>query len=506
VKPLVVAISLAFVAATLGCGPDRGAGTDAGAVVGVGVGVTGGTTGGAGVGGGAGAGGATTAMPERYPCDDLFGQDHITTCEIEIGAAEWAALESDMVDRRAREAAVPPQDYHPYHALQALRVGGDSIANAMIRLKGQSSWLHAIDGWQPGMPIPKMQFVIAFDQIDTEARFHGLRKIELDMPHNDPSMLRQRLALSFLRDDLALPAQCANSGRLVVNGTYYGLYTNLERPDKSFLKRVFPGQSGGDLWDAGWTLETNEEVADHPRQCLFWGLSLGNCGASPPAIIDADALAAVSDMDASMIEWAGEAMVTDADGYWGGRHNWYLYDHPERGFIWIPHDLDATLTWIARNDVDPVFWWEIRTLSSGGTDPHFLGVVTNPDWLPRYVDAVRRARRAYDVATMLARLDRATAQIADAVAADTHKPFTAAAQTAAAATIRSNLAARAAFIDGWLACIDGGGTDGDGDGAPWCRDCNDNDASRAQGQSEICGDGVDQDCNSLVDDGCAPTM
>ena len=88
-----------------------------------------------------------------------------------------------------------------------------------------------------------MQFVISFNEVDTDARFHGLRKLELDMPRTDPSYLRQRVALTYLRA-LGVPAQCANSGRLVINGAYYGLFTNMERPDVEFVQRLFPGQAG----------------------------------------------------------------------------------------------------------------------------------------------------------------------------------------------------------------------------------------------------------------------
>ena len=109
----------------------------------------------------------------------------------------------------------------------------------MIRLKGQSSWAEVI---QAGDNPPKMQFVISFNEVDTNARFHGLRKVELDMPRIDPSYLRQRVALAYLRA-LGVPAQCANSGRLTINGAYYGLYTNIERPDVEFVQRVFPGDA-----------------------------------------------------------------------------------------------------------------------------------------------------------------------------------------------------------------------------------------------------------------------
>ncbi|MBN2797850.1 MAG: hypothetical protein JXX28_01770 [Deltaproteobacteria bacterium] len=44
-----------------------------------------------------------------------------------------------------------------------------------------------------------------------------------------------------------------------------------------------------------------------------------------------------------------------------------------------------------------------------------------------------------------------------------------------------------------------GYADGDGDGAPACQDCDDADAGRFPGNAEVC-DGLDNDCDALVDD------
>src|SRR5205823_1468881 len=92
--------------------------------------------------------------------------------------------------------------------------GPDTATSAFIRLKGDSSWREAaeVDG-----VAGKMQFVVAFDQLDTKAEFHGVGKIAFDMPRTDLSFLHDRVSNSWLRS-LGIPAVCTTSARLIVNG------------------------------------------------------------------------------------------------------------------------------------------------------------------------------------------------------------------------------------------------------------------------------------------------
>jgi hypothetical protein len=439
------------------------------------------------------SGGGDAALPgdggpppaTDHGCADLFAEDVLATFDLDIAPAEMAALEDEFLNWAEREAADPPLDPNPYHPA-TLRYQGETVPDVMVRLKGQSSWHEtvALDA------NPKMQFVISFNELDHDARFHGVRKVELDMPRNDWSMLRQRVALYQLRR-FGIPAQCASSARLNVNGSYYGLFTLSERQDKEFLQRNFGDQDEGDLWEGGRDPKTNEEAPNWTRLVGFW------------MVLGANMLDAIADLDASVREWAAECVINDGDGYYGGFHNFYLYDHPTRGYLWLPHDLDAAFDWNP-TDSHPIYW--SRAMEPG---PHYLMVMHDPTWLEKYVAHLADINADYHPAELEALVDKWAAQIADAAAADPHRPFSVAQHATGVASLRASFDQREDYLEGWLACWQEGGgeaEDADGDGADWCHDCDDGDANVYPGAPEVC-NALDDDCDGLVDeqDGDAPT-
>ena len=266
----------------------------------------------------------------------------LQTFSVDISPNDWNAMHAEYVAvAMGTPGALEAHDSVRYPIVFHY---GNEAKPATIRLKGESSWQisYKLDGDNG-----KMQFVVSFDDMDPIAKFHGLSALTLDMPPIDPTFLRSRIANSWLRS-IGIPALCATSAKLFVNGDYYGLFDAEERAGNHYVKEFFPDNSGGDLFKSGQEAETNETHASWSRLHQFWAVDSPND------------LAAIVDIPRSLKSWAAEAVLNDGDGYWGGGHNFLIYDQGAAGYVFLPYDLDATLEFLRRFTDDPIYWWSKR--------------------------------------------------------------------------------------------------------------------------------------------------
>lgn len=399
-------------------------------------------------------------------CKGLYDPDVVQAFEVEITPEDWDAL---LLDYARGE-----KDYHPV----TFRYGDEVVEDARIRLKGNPNF-----SWY----IEKMQFVIAFNEVDDAGRFHGLRKLALDASWYEPTLVRDRVAWQVIRREGSLPFACANSATLTINGEYYGLYSNIEYLDHEWLERSFGhADATGTLWKYGYDPVANEEDST--------GASIARMNDT----FDPDGLAALGDLDNWVKAWAAEAVLGSDDGYWCCDHNYYLYEHPTRGILFVPWDLDDTFD-VMRYDADPVSGYDAGRAIGLFAQPHFSVLANDPVWGPKYVDAVAALNDAMEPEATIADIDAWEAQIADALLADPHRSIGWEEHVASMERMRAWVRARHAYLDSWVACQRGSTADADGDGSPVCVDVDDTDATNHPAATETC-NGIDDDANGWIDD------
>jgi hypothetical protein len=438
-------------------------------------------------------GGGSSQVPDGSApigsgCSDLFQQDAVRSYAIEIGQAEWQSMDAEFHDLAQLQST--GNDFATYHPI-VFHLDQETVNNASIKLHGASSWAQTVmlDGDRA-----KMQFTIAFNKQDPNGKFHGVDKLIFDMPRSDWTFLHDRLAHAWLRQS-GIMAGCAASALLTVNGQSYGLYVVEEEVSRRVVAEYFPGNADGDLWKGGAAPETNPTMANYARLDSFWHAT------------DLASVSAIVDLDGSVRSWAAEALLNDADGYYGGFHNFYLYDQGQKGYIFLPQDLDSTFDWLALFDLPgamdhPVFWWETRAKPAPAPGPQWPIVMADADWRKKYADAIASLLDKWDVAQIQGWIDSWSSQIAADVATDPHAWASSADFTMAIQKAREIVATRADYLRTFVDCEkNGAGEDKDGDGARWCDDCRDDDPSIHVGAAETC-NGVDDNCNGTVDEGC----
>jgi hypothetical protein len=232
----------------------------------------------------------------------------VTTYAFEIAPDVWNSILGELKDLTSLLAG--GNDFVVRHPV-TLHGGNETVTGATLKLHGQSSWAETVmlDG-----PRAKIQFDISFHQTDPNGKFHGVEKLVFDMPRTDWAFMHDRLAHAWFRQ-AGIAAGCAANARVEINGAYNGLYVAEENTNKRVLGQFFPDNTGG-LWKAGQQPETSAtlQAVNVSRQTTFAKAK------------DVAAISAIVDLKSSVLEWAGEALINDADGFYGGDHNFYIYE------------------------------------------------------------------------------------------------------------------------------------------------------------------------------------
>ena len=129
--------------------------------------------------------------------------------------------------------------------------GTEVVEEVGFRLRGNTSRAAA-----------KKSFKIAFNSFDPEASWQGLKKLNLNGEHNDPSTMRARLVWESFRD-AGIPVSRSTHCKLFINGDYYGIYLSSEHLNGRWLDRRFPW-GHGNLWKCTYPADLTF-ISDDPE-------------------------------------------------------------------------------------------------------------------------------------------------------------------------------------------------------------------------------------------------
>lgn len=222
---------------------------------------------------------------------------------------------------------------------------GAAMDSVGVRLKGNASYTHANN---------KKPFRLAFDQYKGSQRLDGLKGIHLNNCWEDPTFMREKLQLDFMRD-AGIPAPRGSFAQVYLNGELWGFYSMVEHVDKTFLSARF-GNSGGNLYKAvdgllisvvsdfkwygadpasyytHYEFKTEESLT--PWTDIVNVINVTNNSADP-----ATDLPLAVNMDSVYRGLAVDNLLANLDNYSGSCRNFYVYFNAVTGKMeWVPWD------------------------------------------------------------------------------------------------------------------------------------------------------------------------
>ncbi len=226
----------------------------------------------------------------------------------------------------------------------------DSVGLVGFRLKGNTSRYSG-----------KKSFKISFNTFAPGTRWQGVKDLNLNGEHNDPTVARARISWNFARR-MGLAAARVNHVALYVNGTYFGVYANVEHLNDDYVQHRY-GTDDGNLYKClypaplqfrstnpndykfsfngrrAYELKTNTDRDDYTDLATF--IQLLNQTPDADLLCTLDTLL---DINEYLLTLAVEISLGHWDNYAVNNNNYYLYRDPSDGkFHFLLYDLDNTM-------------------------------------------------------------------------------------------------------------------------------------------------------------------
>jgi hypothetical protein len=301
----------------------------------------------------------------------------------------------------------------------------DTMLNVGFRLRGNTSRASA-----------KKSFKIKFNAFTSGIKYQGVKELNLNGSHNDPTMVREKLYYDAW-NMAGLPSRRATFAKVYLNGNYYGLYINIEELDDEWAQRVF-GTDDGNLYKCiypadlkylgtsptlyknvqhsvgvrAYDLKTNEltdDYSDLARLCTV---------INTPTNFECE-IQKVLNVQGFLKAYAIEILAGNWDDYAYNKNNFFLYKNPKTNlFEFITYDPDNSFgvdfgggPFTTRS----IYTWHSTT--NGILVNKLLAVLTFKNQLSFYLNQLTNNT----FSNLFPRLDAMKALISSAAEADTYR-------------------------------------------------------------------------------------
>lgn len=277
----------------------------------------------------------SNALHAQQPAfNEAFLQDEVASISITIDPDSLLAMHNNLGNSHEFPASM----------VYTFSSGFSAYSGVGIRFRGNTS-----------LNAQKKSFKIIVDKF-VDQKFYGLEELNLIANQNDPSLLRAKLCWDFFRN-AGLPACRTSHVRVYVNGTYVGVYVNVEQIDEEFADKRFDDGTGN-LWKCLWgsdltfqgtnpTLYTddaydlveNEFLNNYSKLANFINVLNNTPLSSLPCELEK-----VFNVHDYLKIMAADILLGNWDNYIFNKNNFYLYHNEKTGKLeYIPYDLDNTL-------------------------------------------------------------------------------------------------------------------------------------------------------------------
>ncbi len=229
----------------------------------------------------------------------------------------------------------------------SFKIGDISFADVGVRRKGSFSY----------RVLPqKASFKIKLNKWVSGQKIYGHTELTLNNMVRSPTCIAERLTF-WTFGMLGLPSQKANTVHVTINGENYGVYANIETPNRAFLERAFGSSKANTLYEGNWGSEWL------PGLETYFEIDVADPDAAAGTRPDLSALfrSVQTASDATLLDdvaphlhtkaWlrfaAAEALTAQRDGYaYGdnGSHNYFMAGDTDGKFTLVPWSVDTTLT------------------------------------------------------------------------------------------------------------------------------------------------------------------